>query len=176
MKNADLTLIVAKWRTLISFLVHLTGDELSKKGRQKGVWVNYLLVWDWWFIMPEWNLSSLPGDSLIYQNQTQALTIGRRSWKQRSDGLVLIKGWLVGTAGTPCCYSIEFHCGHLNMLFFFSIWGITSRLCAVAEKWQGVIFEKILSQIPSYIHANGSIYCPFLRTGQLVFLGNCFLK
>lgn len=118
MKNADLTLIVAKRRTLISFLVHLTGDELSKKGRQKGVWVNYLLVWDWWFIMPEWNLSSLPGDSLIYQNQTQALTISRRSWKQGSDGLVLIKGWLVGTAGTPCCYSVEFHCGHLAFFFF----------------------------------------------------------
>lgn len=116
MKSANVTLIFAKWWTWLPFLVQLTGDEQSKKGRQKGAWVNYLPVWDWWFIMPEWNLSSLPVDSLINQNQTKAFSISRRSWKQGSDGLVLIKDWLVGTAETPCCCSSEFHCGYLSIL------------------------------------------------------------
>lgn len=90
-----------------------------KEGQKKGVWVNNLLVWDWWFIMPEWNLSSLPVDSLIYQNQTQVLTISRRSWKQGSDGLVLIKGWLWKLLEPPAAIPVDSIVVILKCFYFF---------------------------------------------------------
>lgn len=36
MKSADVTLIFAKWWMWLPFLVHLTGDEQSKKGKTEG--------------------------------------------------------------------------------------------------------------------------------------------
>lgn len=73
MKSADLTLS-CQIKNINIFSHHLTGDELSKKeAGGRGGTVSYLLVWDQWFIMPELNLSSLPVDIVIYQNQSMAI-------------------------------------------------------------------------------------------------------
>lgn len=73
MKSADLTLS-CQMKNINIFSQHLTGDELStKEDGGGGGTVSYLLVWDRWFIMPELNLSSLPMDTVIYQNQSRAI-------------------------------------------------------------------------------------------------------
>lgn len=118
--------------------------------------------------MPEWNLSSLPVDSLIYQNQTQALTISRRSWKQGSDGLVLIKSWLWELLEPPAAIPVNSIVVILKCFYFFTPSEAWQAGCVQWQKNDKRWSVRKFCQIPSYIHVNGSIYCLFLRTWQLV--------